>query len=181
MLPCLFRGLCAELARLRALLLKALRAPFALLLEALVDEAVVDLGLGLRFFETLAFQGFAFTFVLQALGGDEALDLGGFVVRFAVLLDNLPADDVLTHIVLLAQVEERLDLGGTLRTEAAGLDGVREAFKFGFALGNDNKGYNGNVGADNATTDRLALGATLAALTEARMTILKQQTYTVVD
>lgn len=58
---------------------------------------------------------------LQHHGGDEALDLGCLGLGFLPLLAGEGAlDHVLTHIVLLAQVEQLADLGGTLGAQAAG-------------------------------------------------------------
>jgi hypothetical protein len=46
-----------------------------------------------------------------------------------VYLGDLTADDVLADIVLLAEVEELLDLGSALGTQAAGLDGVGQPWR----------------------------------------------------
>lgn len=57
---------------------------------------------------------------LQHNRGDEALDLGCLCLGFLALLAcQGTLDHVLAHIILLAQVEQLADLGGTLRTQAA--------------------------------------------------------------
>lgn len=58
---------------------------------------------------------------LQHHGGDEALDLGSLGLGFLSLFASDGAlDHILTHIVLLAQVEQLANLGGTLGAQAAG-------------------------------------------------------------
>lgn len=53
--------------------------------------------------------------------GDEALDLGGLGLGFLALLAGEGAlDNVLAHVVLLAQIEQLTDLGGTLGAQTAG-------------------------------------------------------------
>ena len=66
--------------------------------------------------------------VLQAGRGDESLDLGGFGVSL-LALDDGSADYIGSDIILLVQVEQGTDLGGTLGTKAAGLDFLGEALE----------------------------------------------------
>ena len=68
-----------------------------------------------------------------------------------------------TYIVLLAEAEESADLGGSLGTEALGVDDVGQAGDVGLALLDDGEGENGEVHADDATTDGLAATLTAAA------------------
>ena len=68
-----------------------------------------------------------------------------------------------TYIVLLAEAEESADLGGSLGTEALGVDDVGQAGNVGLALLDDGEGENGEVHADDATTDGLAATLTAAA------------------
>ena len=70
---------------------------------------------------------------------------------------------VTTYIVLLAEAEESADLGGSLGTEALGVDDVGQAGDVGLALLDDGEGENGEVHADDATTDGLAATLTAAA------------------
>lgn len=68
-----------------------------------------------------------------------------------------------TYIVLLAEAEESADLGGSLGTEALGVNDVGQAGDVGLALLDDGEGENGEVHADDATTDGLAATLTAAA------------------
>lgn len=141
------------------------------------------------------------TLVLEALGGDQALDMGGLGVRLLALAlgRDLAANDVLadlfaeeldislgfytqtlpalanenrrsswagedgiavarsTYIVFLAEAKEAADLGGTLGSEALGLDGIGEAGDVLLALLDDGEGKDRQVGANDAAADRLAL------------------------
>lgn len=103
--------------------------------------------------------------------GDVDIRLGVWLRPFLLLADNFPSDDKLAHIVLLLEVEESADLGRTLGAEAFGEDTVGEAGNLLLALLDDDEGKDGNVGADDAPTDRLALALALAAGAEARVSI----------
>lgn len=60
---------------------------------------------------------------LQCERGDQALNLGSLAVGLAVLaLEAAPVGvDILAHIIVLGQVEQLPDLGGSLGTPHAGL------------------------------------------------------------
>lgn len=68
-----------------------------------------------------------------------------------------------TYIVILGEAEELADLGGALGAEALGVDDVGEAGDVGLALLDDGEGEDGEVHADDAATDGLALALTGAA------------------
>jgi hypothetical protein len=99
----------------------------------------------------------------------DALLLGG----------NLAADDKLADVVLLVEVEEAADLGRTLRSEARGEDLVGEAGDVLLALLDDGEGEDGDVGADDAASDRLPLALTGTALAEARVAVAEEEADTV--
>ena len=75
---------------------------------------------------------------------------------------DLPPDDILSHIVLLDQVEELSELGRTLGTESLGEDIVGQSGDLTIALLDDDEREDGNVGTDDAPTDALALAPTVA-------------------
>lgn len=60
---------------------------------------------------------------LQCEGSDKALNLGSLAVGLAILaLKAAPVGvDILAHIIVLGQVEQLPDLGGSLGTTHAGL------------------------------------------------------------
>merc|ERR1719375_182985 len=95
---------------------------------------------------------------LQALLGDEALDL-----RRLLLLSGLSADNVLADVVLLGQVEDLADVRGALRAEAAGLVVIREAGDILLALLRHDELHDREIGRGDATANALALARTLAA------------------
>ena len=68
-----------------------------------------------------------------------------------------------TYIVLLAEAEESADLGGSLGTEALGVDDVGDTGDVGLALLDDGEGEDGEIGADDAAADGLAATLTVAA------------------
>ena len=123
----------------------------------------------------------AVTLALQNDRGDEALDLGGLVLLLLALLDRQGSlDDVLADIVLLAQVEELLDLGSPLGTETAGDGVVGEAGNLALALLDDGHRQNGKVAVDDAAADGLSLALTGAALAVARVALAEQESDTTV-
>lgn len=125
----------------------------------------VFVGLVLDLLGLAALEGNAVALVLETLGGNESLDLGSLGVRLLALalgLD-LAANDVLADIVILGEAEELADLGGALGAEALGVDDVGEAGDVGLALLDDGEGEDGEVHADDAATDGLALALTGAA------------------
>jgi hypothetical protein len=74
---------------------------------------------------------------------------------------DLPSDNELPDIILLAQVEELPDLGGSLGAETLGEDGVGKAGNVVLTLLNDDNGENGNVGSDDASTNGLSASVLL--------------------
>lgn len=65
---------------------------------------------------------------LQHHRGDQTLDLGCLGLGFLALLASEGAlDHILAHIILLAQVEQLADLGGTLGAQAAGHGAVSQS------------------------------------------------------
>jgi hypothetical protein len=120
--------------------------------------------------------------VLHALRGDESLDLGSFGVRLCAFLlggyfatdDEFAAKNILApvysrwstsdkaipNIVVLGQTEESSNLGGTLGTEALGIDHIGETRDISLALLDDGKSKDGKILPDNAATDGFALAFT---------------------
>ena len=61
------------------------------------------------------------------------------------------------YIILLGEIEETANLGGTLGSEALGVNGVGKARNLGLALLHNCKGKDGKIRANNAAADGLAL------------------------
>jgi hypothetical protein len=152
-----------------------------LLGKTLGDEGVVLDLLLLLGFETSALEGTEVTAALETDGSNETLDFGSLGVGLGIglLRDDLTADNILANIVLLAQVEELADLGGTLRAQSLGEDVVGQTRDVVFALLDDNQGEDSDIGADDAATNRLALALTSAARAVARVAVGKEETDTV--
>ena len=92
---------------------------------------------------------------------------------------DLPSDDILSHIVILAQVEELSDLCRTLGTESLGEDIVGQSGDVIIALLDDDEGEDGDVGTDDAPADGLALALTVATSAVARVSIGEEEPNTV--
>lgn len=112
-------------------------------------QGVVSLSLGLGLLNALTLNFVLMALALKAGRGHQALDLGGFEVGLLLSLkknkvrnklsdekhlDDLAADNELADIVLLAKVEQGLDLGGALGAQSAGLDGVSQSLDLGLSL-----------------------------------------------
>lgn len=80
-----------------------------------------------------------------------------------------------THIILLGEAKHSPDLGGPLGTEPLGVDSVGEAWDVCIALLDDAEGEDGQVHADDAAADRLALALAAAAGAVARVAICEQE------
>lgn len=93
-----------------------------------------------------ALDGNPMTLALEALGGDQTLDLGGLCVIGLALASHSAADDELADIVLLVKAEEATDLGSTLGAESLGNDGVSEAWELTLTLLDDAEGQDSQIG-----------------------------------
>ena len=95
----------------------------------------------------------------ESLLSDESLDLGGLVEGLVTLLD-LSADNVLGHIVLLAESEGLTDGASSLGTESSGSLNISEASNFAGALLENLEGDDAQVGTADAAADGLSLALT---------------------
>lgn len=136
-------------------------------LPLLLEELVVVLACGLLLQGVALLKGALVPLALQALGGDQALDLGCLPHGLlASLAGNLAADDVLADIIVLGKVVQLADLACALGAQAAGLLNIGQSSDLAVTLLQDNEVKNRQVGADNAAADGLALALTAAALAE---------------
>jgi hypothetical protein len=83
-----------------------------------------------------------------------------------------------TYIVILGEAEELADLGGALGAQALGVDNIGQAGDVLLALLDDGEGEDGEVLADDAATDGLALALAGAAGAVARVAVGQEQTGT---
>ena len=110
------------------------------------------------------------TLPLQHDGGHKSLDLGSLELGLLAFLDGQGTlDHVLAHVVILAEVEQLADLGGSLGSQSTGNGVVSEAGDFVLALLHNHDGEDRQIAVNNATTDRLALALAGSSLAEARM------------
>lgn len=116
------------------------------------------------------------TLALQALGGDQALDLGGLERGLLALLLDLALDHVVADVILLGQVEQLADLAGTLGSEAARAGGVSEALNVIGPLLDDRQGKHAEGRVDNAATGGLLLALATAAAAVARVACARGHT-----
>jgi len=177
----LFLGAFAGLARNGSLLGKTGMSLFLGLSETSSQHIVEGLSLSSGLLISLSLDGFLSALALQTLWGHQTLDLGGLEVwLLAFLGGDLTLDHVLADIVGLAQVEQLADLGGTLGSQAAGLSGVGQTGDVIITSLHNNEVEDGKISRDDAASDGLALALSSLALTVARMSLLQQQTHTLV-
>jgi len=127
--------------------------------------------------------GFPLKLALKASGGNEPLNFRGLkAIFFAVFLD-LTADDGITDIVFLGEVEELPDVVGSLRPKSARLGGffISETLNVLLTLFDDDEVEDGKVVADDATTDRLPLPLTSLSRSVALGSLLEEKTAAVVE
>lgn len=74
-------------------------------------------------------------------------------------LGDLAADNELADIIVFTEVKEFLDLGGSLGTQAAGLDGVGESCDLVLALYSDDKIEHRQIGSNNAAAHGFAFAS----------------------
>ncbi|KAL7525642.1 hypothetical protein ACHAWF_001450, partial [Thalassiosira exigua] len=112
---------------------------------------------------------------LQDEGGHEALDLGSATDLLPLLVGERARDDVLAHVVVLGQVEQRADLVGALGPEATGDAVVREPGDGGVARLDHGEVEHGDVLGDDAPPDGLALPLPRAALAVALVALVHEE------
>jgi hypothetical protein len=153
-----------------------------LLGDTLGKESIVFGFLLLLMFDPASLERAQVAATLETLRGDEPLDLGSLGVRLRVLLLralDLPPDHVLPNIIILAQVEEPPDLCRPLGTQSLGQNGVGQPGDVVVALLDDDEGENGDIGANDASTNRFALTLTSAAGAVAGVAFGEEETDTV--
>jgi hypothetical protein len=105
--------------------------------------------------------------------------LGVGLSTLLLLADDFTANNVFPDVVLLGQIEEPPDLGGTLGTETLGEDGVGKTGDLRLALLDDDERKDSDIGANDAATDRLAAALTGASGAVARVAIGEEELDTV--
>jgi len=120
------------------------------------------------------------SFTLKSLRGDQTLDLGSLGVRLLSLGlgCDLTTDDKLANVVLLGQSVKFANLGGTLGSQSFRLCDVGDAGDVALALLDDDDGEDGEVHADNATTNRLSLAFSSSARAVAGVAFRQEETNT---
>jgi len=173
-------GLRLGRARRRASLGLAALA-LALLLQVLGEQLGVLRALHLVLLRSLLAERQSSSLTLEAYGRDEALDLGRLVLLLLAFFEGeRSSHDILPHVVVLGEVEELADLGGSLGAARARHEAVGEAVDLGLALLDDDEREHGEVHVDDAALDRLAAALARATLAVARVAAREQQTHAVV-
>jgi len=119
---------------------------------------------------------------LETHGGDEALDLGSLGIGLGILLLrtlHLPPNDILPNIILLPQVKKAPNLRRPLRAEPLRQHIVRQPGDLPFALLHDDQAEDGDVWADDAPADGLALALAVAAGAEAGVPFGEEEAHAV--
>jgi len=147
------------------------------LLGTLSDQGHVSGLLGLVLLSASTLESDTGPLALELLRGDQTLDLWCLGVLLATLGGDGSTDDELAHILLGAEAEELADLGGALWAETHRLGLVGEAGNLLLALLDDDEVQHRQVLGDDASTDRLALHLTSAALAVALASLAEEQTH----
>jgi hypothetical protein len=154
----------------------------SLLFTLSLDNKGVVLGNGLLLSQSVPLlQALQVPSSLQSHGGDQSLNLGGLGVWLGSFLLglNFSSDNELSDVVFLGQVEEPSDLGGSLGTQSLRQDGVGQSGDFLFTLLDDDDGQDGDVGVDDATSNRLSLSLTGSSGSVTRVTVGQEETSSV--
>lgn len=153
-----------------------------LLLLGVLGNSSVVLGNGLLLsLSPPLLEGSEVSLPLETQGGDKTLDLGRLSGSLAILLGNLSSDDKLGNVILLGQVEELADLGGTLRTKSLGENDIGKTGELIGTLLDNGDGEDTNVIADNAATDRLPLPLTVTTGSVTRVAVGKEEPGSVLE
>jgi len=132
-----------------------------LLLEFLLslgNQLGIFSGLSLALGNSVLLDSTEMSLSLQCEGSHKALDLGGLgTLGLALLLGELTANDVLSDIILLGEVEELSDVGGSLGAQSAGNVFVGQTGKLSVSLLHNNNVEGRDISSNNASTNRLAL------------------------
>lgn len=112
-----------------------------------------------------ALQRNAVALVLEALRGDQTLDLWGLGVWLLALTLwlNLTTNNELTDIVILGETKELADLGCAFWTETLWVNDICDAWNLGVTLFDNRESENGKIHGNDTSTDRLALALTSSA------------------
>jgi len=148
------------------------------LLESFSQQSVVLLSGLLVRLVSLTTNSDQVALALQALRGNQSLDLGGLEVRLLLALNDLSSDDELLHIIISLQVEELANARRTLGTEAARLDGVGQTRDLTLTLLYDEKVENGELTRNNTATNGLSLALTTLAGSVEGVTLGEEETHT---
>jgi len=152
-----------------------------LLGNTLGDEDVVFGFLLLLVFQFTLFKGKQVTTTLESEGCDQSLNFRSLGIGLSVFLLalDLSSNDVFSNIILLTEVEELPDLCRTLRTKSLWKNSVGQGGDLGITLFDNDEGKNGDIGSDDAATNRFASTFTSAASSVAGMSIGKKEPDTV--
>merc|ERR1712105_319230 len=105
---------------------------------------------------------------LEHHGGDETLHLGrSKLLLLSVLQGKGPLNDILANVILLGQLENFLDLAGTLGSQPARDGVIGQSGDLSLSLLDDGHGEDGEVAVDDAPADRLPLALSILAGTVA--------------
>ena len=100
----------------------------------------------------------------------------GIRLRISLLSTlNLPPNNILPNIILLPKIKEAPNLRSPLRPKPLGQNRIRQPWNLALSLFNDDKGQNGNIGSDDASSDGFALTLAGAAGAVARVPVGEEE------
>jgi len=132
-------------------------AGIAGLLESLGDQVIVGLSILAGRLIALALLGADLAAVLETAGSDQSLDLGSLGGWLLSILGDLSSHNVLSYIILLAEVKQSEDLGGSLGAQSDGSVLVGQTLNLLIALLNDDQVEDREISANNAAANGFSL------------------------
>jgi len=156
----------------------ALHLALLSLLHALGEELGVIGSVVTLLGSALLLESKTVTFALENEGSNQALDLGGLGDSLAVLGGDGATDNVLTDIIVLGQVKQAADLGGTLGSQTAGDGGVGKTGDILLTLLDDSQVEYTELSIDDASTDGFPLALTAATWAVAAVSLGEKETHT---
>lgn len=109
----------------------------------------------------------------------QSLDLRSLDDGLALSLED-SRNDSLSDIIGLFKVEKLSDVGSSLRSKTLGDGDISQTFNLTGSLSEDDQVKDGKIGSDDATSNRLSLSLTNLSGSVARLTLLQEQSNSVV-
>jgi hypothetical protein len=126
---------------------------------------------------TASLESYTMSLALKHDRGNEALNLRSLVTLLLSLLWwEWALNNVLSDVILLGQIEQFSDMGGSLGSQTTGNADVGQSSDFLLSLLHHGERQSTQVSVDDAPTNRFSLSLTTTAWTVARVSLGEQKT-----